>query len=218
MLLRLNLRQVLGVLPAGRDDERAALEIRGGHGSPSQDQRIGTVPYIKVSDLRAGMMNINPTNRIPIEVARTFWRSDHSGLRPFVLICPERTSKNIGDFCVLMPGQEQVVLTKEMIVVRAAESAPFDQFYLMWALTLSIVREQWKRVVFMQTNREDVGKRYNEIRLPVPKSNDIATEVSESFRKYYSEAAKLREELAIYLDDEKDHHFFISGAEPELGP
>lgn len=91
------------------------ISIRGGHGSPSQDQRIGDVPYIKVSDLRAGLVNINPTNRIPSSVARQFWKADSSNLRPFDLLCPERTSKNIGDFCVLMPGQERVVLAKRRL-------------------------------------------------------------------------------------------------------
>ena len=136
--------------------EEGVIEIRGGHGSPSQDQRVGEVPYIKVSDLRAGLVNINPTNRVPSSVARRFWRSDTSGLRAYDLLCPERTSKNIGDFCVLMPGQEQVVLTKEIIIIRPGPAAKFDTFYLLWALTLKIVRNQWKRIVFMQTNREDV--------------------------------------------------------------
>ena len=95
------------------------IKVRGGHGSPSQEQRVGKVPYIKVSDLRAGFVNINPTNRIPKSIAKKFWKGETSGLRAFDLICPSRTSKNIGDFCVLMPGQEQVVMTKEMIVIRA---------------------------------------------------------------------------------------------------
>lgn len=98
--------------------EQGLISIRGGHGSPSNETRVGTVPYIKVSDLRAGTVNINPTNRVPEKVAESFWGGTSSGLLPFDLVCPERTPKNIGDFCVLVPGQEQVVLTKEMIVIR----------------------------------------------------------------------------------------------------
>lgn len=136
------------------------ITIRGGHGSPSQEERVGDVPYIKVSDLRAGLLNINPTNRVPRSVAKRFWRGESSGLKAFDLLCPERTSKNIGDFCVLLPGQEQVLCTKEIIVLRPGSKANFDAFYLLWAMTLKVVRDQWKRVVFMQTNREDVGSRY----------------------------------------------------------
>jgi type I restriction enzyme M protein len=193
--------------------EAGLIEIKGGHGSPSSDQRVGDVPYIKVSDLRAGLVNINPTNRVPHQIAEKHWRGKESKLKAFDILSPERTSKNIGDFCVLMPGQERVLLTKEIIVIRPGEKANFDSFYLVWAMTLKIVREQWKRVVFMQTNREDVGKRYLEISIPVPKTAKIATSVSESFRAYYLALSEARTMLSTYLEKSDEHHFFVSGAE-----
>jgi type I restriction enzyme M protein len=193
--------------------KKGIIELTGGHGSPSADQRVGDVPYIKVSDLRAGLVNINPTNRVPHKIAEKHWRGTDSGLRAFDILSPERTSKNIGDFCVLMPGQERVLLTKEIIVMRPGPTADFDAFYLLWAMTLKIVRNQWKRVVFMQTNREDVGKRYLEITIPVAASAEAASEVSEPFRAYYKTLAKARAQLSAYLADSDEHHFFVSGAE-----
>jgi len=189
------------------------LEVRGGHGSPSQGERIGEVPYIKVSDLRAGLVNINPSNRIPLSVAKKFWGAEDSGLKAFDLLCPERASKNIGDFCMLLPGQEQVVTTKEVIVLRPGAKANFDPFYLIWVMSLKIVRNQWRRIIFMQTNRDDVGKRYLEIKFPVPPDRQRADALSEPFRTYYQTLASLRVKLGHYLNQEKQHHFFISGAE-----
>lgn len=192
------------------DDDR--IVIRHGHGSAPKDLRVGDVPYIKVSDLRAGLVNINPTNAVPRRWAEPMWGGPHSGLQAFDLICPERASKNIGDFCVLMPGQEQVLVTKEVIVLRPGPAAGFDAFYLLWAMTLKIVRDQWKRVVFMQTNREDVGDRYMEIEIPVAPSAERATEISEPFRSYFLAIARAREAFREYLD-KSDHHFFVSGGE-----
>lgn len=193
--------------------EKNFISIRGGHGSPSHDQRIGEVPYIKVSDLRAGFVNINPTNRVPLSVAKRFWHSESSNLQPYDLLCPERTSKNIGDFCVLMPGQERVVLTKEIIIIRPGPEAEFDVFYLLWALTLKMVRDQWKRIVFMQTNREDVGKRFLEIQIPIPPSKEEADNASSAFRNYYKTISAARIELADYLKAVGDHHFYVAGAD-----
>lgn len=195
--------------------ESKLLSIRNGHGSPTQSVRVGTVPYIKVSDLRAGLVNINPTNRVPVAVAEAFWKGKESGLQEWDLICPERTSKNIGDFCMLMPGQEQVVTTKEVIVLRPGECADFDAFYLMWAMSLNIVRDQWRRVIFMQTNREDVGERYFDIRVPVPSDRVHADKVSEPFKAYYEGLSKARDGLREYLDERAEHHFFLgTAAEP----
>lgn len=191
--------------------DEGLITTHSGHGSPSREKRVGTVPYIKVSDLRAGTVNVNPTNLVPRSVAEKYWRGKSSGLTAFDLICPERTSKNIGDFCVLMPGQEDVVLTREMIIVRPGPTATFDPFYLLWALTLKVVRDQWKRVIFMQTNREDVGDRYLEIRLPIAPDAATAQEVSAPFREYFTTLATAQESFAKYLED-GDHHFFVSGA------
>jgi hypothetical protein len=194
--------------------EDGLLTLQYGHGSPGREERVGEVPYIKVSDLRAGLVNINPTNRVPQLVARKLWRGSSSHLRAFDILSPERTSKNIGDFCVLMPGQEQVVLTREIIVLRPGPKANFDSFFLLWALTLKIVRDQWKRVVFMQTNREDVGDRWLEIEIPLPKSEETAHETATPFRDYYTAVAAARSALSTYLHKSEQHHFFVSGAEP----
>ncbi|HET7053043.1 MAG TPA: hypothetical protein VFI09_03895 [Solirubrobacterales bacterium] len=190
--------------------DRDELVIHGGHGSPSADMRDGMIPYIKVSDLRAGQVNINPTNRVSEVVARRYWGDSKSGLEPFDLLTPARTSKNIGDIAVLMPGQECVVLTKEMLVMRPGSSADFDSFYLIWAMSLKIVREQWRRIVFMQTNREDTGRRYREIRIPMAPNRDECDEVSRPFKIYYEGMAKLREQFLAYLSRDEHHSVFLA--------
>lgn len=65
----------------------------------------------------------------------------------------------------------------------------------------------------MQTNREDVGKRYLEVLIPVPDSEDVARTVSEPFRAYYTTLAEARFHFADYLQNSGQHHFFVSGAE-----
>lgn len=178
----------------GELQDNGIINFFGGHGSPSADQRVGDVPYIKVSDLRAGRLNINLTNMIPLSLAKRFWKSDSSDLKAFDLLSPERASKNIGEFCMLLPGQEQVVLTKEIIGLRSA-SELFDQFYLMWVMNLPFVRNQWNRVVFMQTNREDVGKRYLEIKIPVPKEKSVADSISAPYREYFNSLNEIKSKL-----------------------
>ncbi|MCX5877332.1 MAG: hypothetical protein NT087_13760 [Deltaproteobacteria bacterium] len=173
--------------------DQGILTVRGGHGSPSNDQRIGEVPYIKVSDIRNLRLNINPTNLVPLALAKRLWRSPlgDSGLKAWDVITPNRASNNIGEFALLLPGEEQVVLTKEVFIFRVCENVDgWDPFYLFWALCLKAVRQQWQRVALMQTNREDVGNRYREIRLPYPQSPRWAAEMSEPFRDYFTTVAE----------------------------
>ena len=168
------------------------LTVRGGHGSPGNDQRTGHIPYIKVSDIRGLRININPTNLVPLSVAKRLWRGDTSHLSKWDVITPNRASSNIGEFAILLPGEEQIVITKEVFIFRVEKSDLIDPFYLLWALSLQAVREQWRRIALMQTNREDCGQRHREIILPKPPTKKWAVEKSADFRDYFltMEAAK----------------------------
>ena len=121
-----------------------------------------------------------------------FWRGEKSGLEAWDLITPNRASSNIGEFAILLPGEEQIVLTKEVFVIRVIRSDLVDPFYLLWALSLKAVRDQWRRITLMQTNREDCGQRFREIILPKPKSKAWATSTSAAFREYFQTMANAR--------------------------
>ncbi len=178
----------------GELEQQGTIQVRAGHGSPGNDMRSGHIPYVKVSDLRSLRVNVNPTNLVSEAVARSFWRGPSSGLLPWDLITPVRASSNIGEFAILLPGEEQVVLTREVAVLRVGggQQEGWSPFYLFWALCLRAVRLQWQRVTLMQTNREDAGKRYREIRVPVPRSRAQAEEACEAFRVYFTSMAEAR--------------------------
>ena len=169
---------------------------RRGHGSPANDQRSGHIPYVKVSDIRGLRINVNPTNLVTEAVAARHWRRENSGLEAWDLITPNRASSNIGEFAILLPGEERVVLTKEVFVFRVVDLEIFNPFYLLWALSLKVVRDQWRRVALMQTNREDCGMRYREVVLPRPPNKTWALLMSEPFRKYFTTIADARTAFA----------------------
>lgn len=184
----------LNAVTLGELIDEGVLSVRGGHGSPGNDQRHGHIPYVKVSDIRGLRINVNPTNLVSEAVARRLWRGTSSDLKAWDIITPNRASSNIGEFAILLPGEETIVLTKEVFVFRVAENDEiWDPFYLLWALSLRAVREQWRRIALMQTNREDCGDRYREIILPKPPSRKWAAETAAPFSKYFKEITKSRE-------------------------
>lgn len=77
----------------------------------------------------------------------------------------------------------------------------FVFFYIAWALMLEPVNAQWGRVVFMQTNREDLGDRWKEISIPVPSSRAEADSLSGSTRDYYEGLARLKSEHQRSLEE-----------------
>jgi len=177
------------------------ISVRGGHGSPSADVRTGDIPYIKVVDLRAGRVNPNSTNMVSEAVARKFWNGPNSGIKAWEIVTPCRASKNIGEPCMIMPGQEEMVLTKEVLLFSVSPDAPIDPFYLFWALSLKDVQSQWKRVIFMQTNREDLGDRYRFIEIPYTSNKSDAETISRGYREYFTGLDNLQKQFDQMSND-----------------
>ena len=191
--------------------DEGIITLTNGHGSPSNDLRNGTIPYVKVSDIRNLRINVNPTNLVAIELARKFWKTEDgkSNLKAWDLISPSRASSNIGEFAILLPGEEQIVLTKEVFIIRVNKNDyGYTPFYLLWALSLVETRKQWARVTLMQTNREDVGQRYKEIIIPKPVGKEWAEKVSRPFAKYFKQLADAKQQFA--KDTSSDNFDYIA--------
>jgi len=139
-------------------------------------------------------------------VAGRFWRGTSSGLNAWDLITPNRASANIGEFAILLPGEEEIVLTKEVFVLRVIDPGDFDHFYLLWAFSLKAVRDQWRRIALMQTNREDCGSRYREVLLPKPKGRAWADKASEAFRVYFTTIATAKTAFVETVKRSKHEH------------
>lgn len=176
--------------------EKGIIIMLNGHGSPSNDLRNGSIPYVKVSDIRNLRINVNPTNLISKELATKFWKGSKSNLKEWDLISPSRASSNIGEFAILLPGEEDIVLTKEVFIIRVLpNNLGITPFYMLWAFSLLETRYQWSRVTLMQTNREDVGYRYKEVLLPFPKSIEWAETVSRPFASYFKGIADAKKQF-----------------------
>jgi type I restriction enzyme M protein len=183
--------------------DQGVIMESGGHGSPGNDQRTGTIPYIKVSDIRGLRINVNPTNLVTESIAHRFWGGDSSGLHAWDILTPNRASSNIGEFAILLPGEERIVLTKEVFIFRIADNSIWSPFYLLWAFSLKSVRDQWRRIALMQTNREDCGNRYREIILPKPRSRNWALQVSRAFRDYFTAIANAKTTFTAAIESDE---------------
>jgi type I restriction enzyme M protein len=169
------------------------LKVMDGHGSPSSHYHgRGTTPYIKVVDIKNWRMIENPKYAIPEDIAKTFRRS--KVLKPFDIVTPTRASKNIGLFGVVMPWQMNVILTREIAVWRIGEKAiRIDPWLLIALMSLRVVHEQFQYLVLMQMNREDLGARYKEILLPIPRKQAKRNEWSSPIQKYFQATTLARE-------------------------
>ncbi len=179
------------VISVGDLEEAGDLTVMSGHGSPSSHYKgRGTIAYVKVSDIKNWRVNENPANALPTEVADLERRDRY--LEPFDLVTPTRACKNIGLFGVVMPWQRQVILTREINIWRVSQGADVDWALLLGLCSLKVVFEQFRHLVLMQMNREDLSDRYRELLLPIPRKPQTRSEWADPIREFFEAQVKAR--------------------------
>ena len=174
------------IVTLGELEEEGTLLAFGGHGSPPVNVRgIGSIPYVKVTDLKNWRINENPTNYIRSTVAETYRRSGPD-LTFGDLVSPARASSNIGQFSMVLPWQTQLVITKEVLILRVeGNDRQLDPFLLLAVMSLKVVQDQYRHLVLMQTNREHLGDHWREVRIPLPETAARRAEISDHMRTYF---------------------------------
>jgi type I restriction enzyme M protein len=179
------------------------LQILEGHGSPSSHYKgKGEVPYVKVVDIKNWRVVENPKYFMPRGIAEKY--TAKRPLQPYDLLMPTRASKNIGLFGVVMPWQTDMILTREIFIWRMKEKGKIANRWLFLALaSLKVVHDQFNFIVLMQMNREDLGDRYKELLIPVPKTEEARERWTEPVRRYFKATAAARasyEALSVELN------------------
>lgn len=173
--------------------EEGSIAVSYGHGSPSpRHHGVGTVPYIKVIHLKNWRINADPNYFVPQNIAEEFWGFNHKQpkdqrIQAWDLLTPTRASKNIGHFSVVMPWQTNLVLTKEIMVLRvlASNTRGVTPFLLQGLFSLKQVVDQYDSLVLMQTNREDLGNRWKEVLIPIPRAEETSGRIANAIKNYF---------------------------------
>ena len=186
--------------------ENGELTHTMGHGSPhGQFKGKGDVPYVKVSDIKNWRINENPRYFVPEETAGRL-RRDRK-LEAFDIVIPTRASKNIGLGAAVMPWQTRVVLTKEIAVLRCASRSRVSPWLLLVMLSLRVVNDQFRFLVQMQTDREDLGRRLFELKIPVPKDDVVRKRWEQPVEDYFRAQVGARESYRALIDNLGASHF-----------
>lgn len=186
------------VLTLGQFADEGIISTFEGHGSPPGNARAtGNIPYVKVTDLKNWRINENPTNFIHKKVADQI-RKNGVVLKYADLVTPSRASSNIGQFSLVLPWQTNIVLTREVLIIRVESVNKYhlDPFLLLALMSLKAVQEQYRNLVLMQTNREHLGDHWREVMIPFPTAKGERDKIGNAVRSYFEGVVRARHSLS----------------------
>jgi len=162
-----------------------------GHGSPeSENKGNGDVPYIRVKDIVNWEAYKDPTAKIPLAVYKSFTErvktvndSEDNETSEVVkikelkagdILYVKRGSYRIGSVAMISPYDTEILLTKEINVLRVIN--PNNKYgitshYLLYALSTNIVKMQTDSKVLIETTLPNIADRWKQISIPIPNNN-----------------------------------------------
>ena len=171
--------------------EDGTLTTSSGHGSPpSGFKGKGDTPYIRVKDIVNWEVYKNPTSSIPTHIYAKVKGSNGINLEEKDVVMIRRGSYRIGSCAMISPFDKNVLLTKEIQVIRVNDiqnKYNIDAYYLLYLLSHELTQKQLYNKIMIDTTLPNIGDRWKELYLPISKNKEeikkIKNKMKESFEK-----------------------------------
>ncbi len=162
--------------------EDGTISVWDGHGSPSSGEKgEGDVPYIRVKDVVNWELYRDPTSGVTEETWHRFTKN-----KPTVeagdVVYVRRGSYRVGTVAMASSRDAQIVLTRELLTLRVAESNAMGltPYYLLALLSSQDVQSQTRPLTFYDTTLPTIGGRWRELLLPVHENPTDIADMSQS--------------------------------------
>ena len=178
-----------------------------GHGSPPAEYKgRGEIPYIRVKDIVNWEVYKDPTSKIPKEIYKNK-KGTNKDLKEEDILYVRRGSYRIGSVAMVSPFDTEVLLTREILVLRVINKANkynLDAYYLLYLLSHKLTQLQSKNKILIETTLPNIANRWQELMLPISKDENERKRISEQIKNVINDkwkAVKRLDDLKQELGD-----------------
>lgn len=169
-----------------------------GHGSPPGKYKgRGEIPYVRVADIVDWSIYKNPVAMIPREIYEQV-KGNGVNLQPLDVLFVRRGSYRIGSVAMVSKFDTEVLLTREIHVFRVLNSDNkygIDPYYLLYLLSHKLTQKQLFNKVFIDTTLPNLGRRWEELRLPVSKKQKEREEIKRTLKEIFDKRWEAQEKI-----------------------
>ena len=169
------------------------IHIRKGHEVGAEAYGTGDVPFIRTSDISNYEISIDPTRAVSEEIYQQYAGQQKLTAGDILLVSDGRY--RIGRTAILNDHNYRCIVQSHIRIITATRRCPISTVELLYLLNLPMVQHQIRNLVFIQSTLGALGKRLNEIRVPLPKPSAEWSKTIEEFRLLIEGRATLLRQL-----------------------
>lgn len=175
-----------------------------GHGSPPAEYKgKGQIPYIRVKDIVNWEVYKDPTSRIPKEIYHKK-RGTDKALQKKDILYVRRGSYRIGSVAMVSDCDKEVLLTRELLVLRVLDKNNrygLDAYYLLYLLSHPLIHAQSKNKILIETTLPNIANRWSELLLPISKDEKVRKMISKKIKSVIQSKWQAVEKLEMIKNE-----------------
>ncbi|KAF1678732.1 N-6 DNA methylase, partial [Bacillus sp. SKDU12] len=141
------------------------ITIRKGHEIGSDAYGTGEIPFIRTSDISNLEISMDPTNSVSEEIYNQYSKTQNLQEGDILFVFDGRY--RIGNTAILNKYNLKCIVQSHIKIISLSEEAPFNPYEFLYLLNLPEVKNQIRNLVFIQSTLGTLGKRMEEIRVPI---------------------------------------------------
>ena len=176
------------------------IEDYSGHGSPSgKFKGRGEIPYVRVADIVNWDVYKNPTSLIPESEYKKI-KANGIDLQKKDILFVRRGSYRIGSVAMVSEYDINILLTREIHIFRVMKEDnkySINAFYLLYLLSHNLTQKQLYNKVMIDTTLPNIGRRWEEMYLPISKSLGDRKKISEGIKMAFEKKWEAQKSILL---------------------
>lgn len=164
----------------------------------------GSVPFVRTSDLGSWELKTDPKQTVSEETYAGL-AGKQSVKSGDILVVRDGTYL-VGTSAMVWDADVPLLISGGILRVRVNETPTVNPFLLFALLNSGVVKRQMRAKQFTRDVIDTLGRRFEEVVLPLPRSADVRSALSALVRDLLSERAELRESTS-QLGEQVEGHF-----------
>lgn len=167
------------------------LEVKTGDEVGKLAYGTGDIPFIRTSDISNWEIKSDPKHGLSEEIFTKY--SNKQDVREGDILMVRDGTYLVGTCAYVTKYDTSIVYQSHIYKIRLRENEYFDRFYLIAALSSEFVLNQIKSLTFTQDIINTLGKRINDLVIPVRRDRSEVNAISEMVKKSIEERVEARE-------------------------
>ena len=185
----------------GELEKRKIISIKRGHEVGSKYYGLGSVPFVRTSDVVNWEIKIDPVKCIPEEIYEKY--KNKQDVKEWDVLLVTDGTFLIGRTAIVTPLDKKIVIQSHIRRIRCLKPDLLHPFLLLYLLNTPIVQKQIKEKTFVQATISTIGNRLKEIILPIPVDESQKNKIIEEVRYVIELKMKAKKKMDELLNNEK---------------